>query len=249
MQPTRLQTHHSWYTWSTMLAMYFDKDVVRSLVDMGMNEARAKWASHFLHDQCFAADRHAEFFTNVPGMANYIFSKRTGYIWFWIQIEFILVFLWLEKYMQHVFQNQYDWEMNIVFNVWFNMLLPNVPNAQEAHTPFAPYILQWFLLILRAYWRRILLPEHILETNDIPSGLWKCDLWPRFEKHLYVTSSLRFIRGGVVKYVWSVALPQTTFRIIVLVLVLLFFRVVSFTTLVLIQLHCMWSRKTMSEPW
>jgi len=44
--------------------MYFDKDVVRSLVDMGMKEARAKWASHFLHDQSFAADRHAiaEFF-------------------------------------------------------------------------------------------------------------------------------------------------------------------------------------------
>jgi len=60
--------------------MYFDKDVVRSLVDMGMKEARAKWASHFLHDQCFAADRHAEFFTHVPGMADYIFNKRTGYI-------------------------------------------------------------------------------------------------------------------------------------------------------------------------
>ena len=60
--------------------MYFDKDVVRSLVDMGMKEARAKWASHFLHDQIFAADRHAEFFTHIPGMADHIFNKRTGYL-------------------------------------------------------------------------------------------------------------------------------------------------------------------------
>ena len=112
-----------------------------------------------------------------------------------------------------------------------------------------PIFFNDFFWFFRAYWRRILLPERILETNDIPGELWKCDLWPRFEKHLYVTSSLRFIRGGVVKYVWSVALPQTTFRIIVLVLVLLFFRVVSVSTWVLIQSHCMWSRKTMSEPW
>ena len=60
--------------------MYFDRDVVRSLVDMGMKEARAKWASHFLHDRNFAAGRHAPFFTHHPGMADYIFNKRTGYI-------------------------------------------------------------------------------------------------------------------------------------------------------------------------
>ena len=59
--------------------MYFDRDVVRSLVDMGMKEARAKWASHFLHDDSFATDRHALFFTHVHGMADYIFNKRTGY--------------------------------------------------------------------------------------------------------------------------------------------------------------------------
>ena len=47
---------------------------------MGMKEARAKWASHFLHDQSFAADRHAELFTHIPGMADYIFNKRTGYL-------------------------------------------------------------------------------------------------------------------------------------------------------------------------
>ena len=60
--------------------MYFDKEVVRSLVDMGMKEARAKWASNFLHKQEFAADRDAHFFRAFPGMADYIFNQRTGYI-------------------------------------------------------------------------------------------------------------------------------------------------------------------------
>ena len=60
--------------------MYFDKDVVRSLVDMVMKEARAKWASNFLHKQELAADRNAHFFRGYPGMANYIFNQRTGYI-------------------------------------------------------------------------------------------------------------------------------------------------------------------------
>jgi hypothetical protein len=54
--------------------------VVRSLVDMGMKEARAKWASNFLHKQEFAADRDAHFFRAFPGMADYIFNQRTGYI-------------------------------------------------------------------------------------------------------------------------------------------------------------------------
>jgi hypothetical protein len=60
--------------------MYFDKEVVRSLVDMGMKEARAKWASNFLHKQEFAADRDAHFFRAFPGMADYIFNQHTGYI-------------------------------------------------------------------------------------------------------------------------------------------------------------------------
>ena len=60
--------------------MYFDKEVVRSLVDMGMTEARAKWTSNFLHKQEFAADRNAHLFRGFPGMANYIFNQSTGYI-------------------------------------------------------------------------------------------------------------------------------------------------------------------------
>ena len=66
--------------YNTCQRMYFDKEVVRSLVDMGMKEARAKWASHFLHNQQFAADRNALFFRGFPGMADYIFNQRTGYI-------------------------------------------------------------------------------------------------------------------------------------------------------------------------
>jgi len=66
--------------YNTCQRMYFDKGVVRSLVDMGMKEARAKWASNFLHNQKFAADRNALFFRGFPGMADYIFNQRTGYI-------------------------------------------------------------------------------------------------------------------------------------------------------------------------
>ena len=73
-------SHATYMEYNACQKMYFDRDVVRSLVDMGIKKARAKWASHFLHDDSFAADRHALFFTHVPGMANYIFDKRTGYI-------------------------------------------------------------------------------------------------------------------------------------------------------------------------
>ena len=60
--------------------MYFDRDVVRSLVDMGMKEARAKWASHFLHSQKFAADRNALFFTHVRSWYGRLYFQQARWI-------------------------------------------------------------------------------------------------------------------------------------------------------------------------
>ena len=52
------------------------------------------------------------------------------------------------------------------------MFVPTFQSAQEAHTiPVAQYNPQSFSLLVRAYWRRILLPERRLETNDIPGEL------------------------------------------------------------------------------
>jgi hypothetical protein len=48
------------------------------------------------------------------------------------------------------------------------MFYSNIPNAQEALNEMSlNIILNCFLLLVRAYWRRILLPERTLVTNDI----------------------------------------------------------------------------------
>jgi hypothetical protein len=58
--------------------------------------------------------------------------------------------------------------MKGMFNVLFYMFCSNIPNAQEALNEMSlNIILNCFLLLVRAYWRRILLPERTLVTNDI----------------------------------------------------------------------------------